>query len=49
MTDCRCPQSGDHLLPQPNEVPDEFTTHRDRAVLEPVNLLQFQQSPVERA
>ena len=43
----RGPQPVDDLLPEPHEVPDEFTPHRHRTVLEPVNLLQFDQPPVE--
>ena len=47
MADCGGPQAGDHLLPQPHQIPDEFAPHRDRSVLEAVNLFQFQQPAVE--
>ena len=36
-----------HLLPEPHEIPDELAVHRNRPVLEPMNLLQFEQPTVE--
>ena len=45
----REPQPLHHFLPQPRQIPDEPAAERHRPVLEPMNLLEFEQPPVERA
>ena len=43
------PQPPHHLVPEPDEIPDQLAGEQHRPVLEAMNLLQFEEPAVERS